>query len=483
MTLHDAKDRWDTVVVGGGVVGVGVFRDLCLHGEDALLIDARDFASQTSQSTSKLLHGGLRYLETLDLALVREALHEKSVLAGMFPHLVRERAFVVPVYRDSRNGLLMLRAGLFLYDLLSGFRNKPRRMLSPSEVAALFPGVRREGLLGGGLYHDAVMDDSRMALEALYDALARAPGNRALNHVRLKDLSPLRGGGYSCGLADGVTGDEGRVRCRRLVVAAGPFTDRLLGGFPFLRWRDRLLPSQGSHVRLRPGVLDAGAAMVMQTGGEDGGGGRVVFVVPGEGGVLVGTTEAEPPADPFDAAMGPGERRYLMDRLRRLFPGVRVGDGDVLSSFAGVRPLVADDGARKPAGRVSRRHRVYQPRSDVLVAVGGKYTTFRVMAGDVVRLLFGQKGRPYDPSLSQTPPLGRGVVASLAGAGGLSQGDLDRIVRTELPRTLDDLVVRRIGARTRAELPPGLPSLLRESPSVSLLHATEGMRRRWLGRD
>ena len=475
--LSSLKDRWDSLVVGGGITGAGIFRDLSLHGIDTLLVDAHDFTSQTSQSSSKMLHGGLRYLENLDFALVREALREKTLLLRLFSHLAREQAFVFPVYEDSKRVFPLLRAGLFLYDFLSGFQNSPHRMLAKEEVIKLCPQIRRKGLKGAGIYYDAVMDDAKIALEVLYDALERKRGNRALNHTSLKDVRPLAEG-HECRLVDVVTGEEKRLSCRHLVFAVGPFTDTLLGGLPFVRWRPRLIPSQGSHLYLSGDALRLEHAVTLTVRGSlDNDRERIMFVVPGKRKTLVGTTEVAPEGDFFNASPKEEEIGYLIEQMRTYFPEANIGSDDIIASFAGIRPLVRQEGVGK-AGKTARNHRIYQPRSDLFVIIGGKYTTFRVMAGDLVRLLLKKSGRHYRSRLSLEPLLKRSTVISLDREP-LTEAQIKSIVETEFPRTLDDLMVRRIGIRNYAEAPAGLRETVRSSSAAASLYASEEMKKRW----
>ena len=180
--LDSISDSYDVAIIGGGIVGAGIFRDLSLHGAKCLLVDKNDFTSQTSQNSSKMLHGGIRYLENLDFELVWEALHEKNLWLRIAPHLCFEKDFHFPVYKDSPKPLWMVRIGLMLYDFLSNFLNKPHSILSPKELHDKFPTLNREKLKGIGVYHDVVVDDAKLTLEVIYDALLEKKGS-AINYV------------------------------------------------------------------------------------------------------------------------------------------------------------------------------------------------------------------------------------------------------------------------------------------------------------
>ena len=171
------KKHYENVIIGGGIVGAGIFRDLCLHNQEAIIIDKNDFTSQTSQRSSKMLHGGIRYLENFDFKLIYEALHEKIYWTKLLPHLAYEVPFILPVYKESKHNKLMIKVALMLYDFLSGFNNSPHQMLSKDEVINKIEQIKQDGLLGAGLYYDSVMDDSKITLEVIYDAVTRSKGN------------------------------------------------------------------------------------------------------------------------------------------------------------------------------------------------------------------------------------------------------------------------------------------------------------------
>lgn len=178
------KDSYKTVIVGGGIVGAGIFRDLAMHGVETLLVEAGDFSSQTSERSSKMLHGGIRYLENMDFPLVFEALHEKNLWLKLTPHLTREVPFYMPVYKDSKRPLWMIRIGLFLYDFLSSFKNSPFSTRTKEECLNDIKNLNPEGLSGAGVYYDGIMDDSKITLEVIYDALEET-NTYAVNHTKV----------------------------------------------------------------------------------------------------------------------------------------------------------------------------------------------------------------------------------------------------------------------------------------------------------
>jgi glycerol-3-phosphate dehydrogenase len=437
--LHQAKSHYDIVIVGGGIVGAGLFRDLCLHGLSPLLIDARDFGSQTSAKSSKMLHGGIRYLENMDFALVREALHEKNLWLKIAPHLCYEEAFYLPVYNDSIRPLWMIRAGLFLYDFLSGFENTPHSVANKEETLKALPHLNPHGLKGAGIYHDAVMDDVKMALEAIYDGLEEGTGAQAMNYVELTNLSEQNSDERMLTLKDCLTGEQKQIRAKHIVFATGPFTDQVLAKF-FQSQTPKLLPSKGSHLWIKSSALPVTHPMLITP--KDG---RVIFVIPQKGRVLVGTTEIAPESNQFfDLTPSVKEINYLLEALAGHFPTLSIGSDDILASFAGIRPLAREDDGGHGLGKTAREHKVLRPASHVYAIVGGKYTTFRTMVQEVAAELVHAHRLPYSTRTTMTPMRRTSAVLPFNNEKIVLE-QIELALKTELPRTFDDLLIRRLG--------------------------------------
>ena len=371
---------FDLAIVGGGINGVGIARDAALRGKTVILLEKGDLASGTSSRSSKMVHGGIRYLEQLRIGLVRESLRERGILLGLAPHLVHPQAFVLPFYRGARRGPRAMRIGLFLYDALSfGRRLGKSRGLSPSAVLERVPGLLSDGLLGGGVYHDGVMDDARLALvNALgaFEAPGAAPGDVVVrNHAEVISIRP--GSPATLVVQDLVSTAEASVLAHHVVRAVGPWTDA-----------ERLVPSKGIHIILP--ALPARDGLLL-THARDG---RVFFVIPWLGRTVVGTTETPFRGSPDSLRAEPDEVKYLLDEVRRVFPGISIGPRDVLATYAGVRPLARGRGifgGGSPGG-VSRKHRIVEEAEGILTLFGGKYTTYRAVAREVLDRLFPGSG-------------------------------------------------------------------------------------------
>lgn len=434
--LKNTLPYYQTIVVGGGIVGAGLFRDLSLHGVSTLLIDKKDFASQTSSKSSKMLHGGIRYLENGDFHLVWEALHEKNLWQKMAPHLCREKSFFLPIYNNSLRPLSLLKLGLCLYDALSGFQNKPHRLLSKNEVIKEIPGIKEQGLKGAGVYHDVFMDDIKLCLENIYDGLQNEDCE-ALNYVSLKDFTQLKDG-YICQIVDEITGLKKEIKCRHLVFATGPFTDQLMHNLMGDQWHNHLLPSQGSHLWLKKDSLPVHSPMVLTP--QDG---RVIFLMPWDYSILVGTTEVKPHANFFDVVPTPQEIEYLLQGVNEYFPNANLNNSHILSSFAGIRPLVRE--GQSSLGKTAREHKVFRPSPNMHVILGGKYTTFRKMAQETAEVICHDCLQNYNTQGTIKKLRQESVFSAFSPLSSLSIEAVEEIILKERPKTWEDLLVRRIG--------------------------------------
>jgi len=433
--LHSIPDQTTALIVGGGIVGAGIFRDLAMHEVATVLIDKKDFSSQTSQSSSKMLHGGIRYLENFDFKLVWEALHEKNLWLHTAPHLCRESSFYLPAFKESKRPLWMLKIGFMLYDLLSSYQNKPHKILNAKKTLIDIPKLKNDGLSGAGVYHDVLVDDAKMTIEVLLDGVG--PYQHALNYVGLVDLKHY--GDYSEAiLEDSLTGERKTIKAKEVVFATGPFTDKLLKDLTCIKWKSRLVPSKGSHIWLHAKALNIKNSMLLQTKDD-----RVIFVIPQRGAILVGTTEVPVDEELFDAKASQEEIDYLLKVVNQYFPTAHIDHSMILSSFAGIRPLVKEDD-KNDLSKTAREHKVYQPFNNVHVIVGGKYTTFRVMGQDISRLITQRYEGIYNPSKTKEPLKHHSKMASFASSTTVTPELIIDILKTEKVRTFQDLIRRRL---------------------------------------
>ena len=385
-----ASEPLDLLIIGGGATGAGIARDAAMRGIHTALVDQGDFGSGTSSRSSRLIHGGLRYLEHGHLRLVFEACRERRTLLTIAPHLVWPRSFLFPVHRGGRLPRWRLAAGLWLYDLLSLFRNvRQHRMLGKRALLRAEPGLRSKDLLGGARYYDAQCDDARLALANIRDA--HRHGALVANYARADHLETATGRVGGARVVDLVAQTAHSVRALVVVNATGPWSDAVRGtGTPLLH------TTKGIHVvvpRHRIGNHEA----VTHVSPIDG---RVMFVVPWGCLTYIGTTESEYTGQPDDVCADADDVIYLLRSVNALFPETRLTPADVHATWAGIRPLVRTTDAEDPTA-VSREHLIVEGEDGLVSIVGGKLTTYRAMAAQVVdvvaRRLRDHDGRPLPP--------------------------------------------------------------------------------------
>lgn len=372
-----AADSFDVLVIGGGATGTGCAVDAASRGYRTALIERGDFAKGTSSRSTKIVHGGVRYLAQMNLSLVYEALHERGIMMRNAPHLVRNLRFVVPRYTFWEGPFYG--SGLKLYELLAGRESfGPSRMLSFEETIEAIPNVNREGLMGGVEYHDGQFDDARMALSLAMTAADHAA--TVLNYCRCKALMK-DSAGRVCGalVVDEESGAELEVRARVVINACGVWADELRR-MDISAAAVRVEPAQGSHIVL-PKEFQPSDRAIMVPHTDDG---RVLFAIPWHGVLVVGTTDLPREHADVEPHPGPDEIEFILRNAER-YLARRPATGDILSVFAGLRPLVraAEGEATK---NLSRSHTVLTSPNGLVTIIGGKWTTYRKMAEDAIDL-------------------------------------------------------------------------------------------------
>ena len=404
-----ADERFDVLIVGGGIVGAGAFLDAASRGLRAVLVEQADIASGTSGRSSRLIHGGLRYLEQLHFGLVAEALEERSRLLRLAPHLVRLEAFLFPIYGIPLVHQGFYGAGIFLYDLLGARKDGGfAQHLRPGGALEYAPQLRREGLTGGIVYHDGVEDDARLALTVVRTALAGETGGVAATRVRAE--APILEAGRIVGAT--VRDVEGNttfdVRADRVIDATGVWAARREARFAPDPGTAHVVPSRGSHIVIRRERLTARGGMTLRIPG------RVVFIIPWPDHWIIGTTdhldERRPehlsaPNEDVDELLATVNKQTHLDLSR----------ADIVGTYAGLRPLIGGSG--DSTVKTSREHKVTTDPSGLVRIGGGKYTTYRVMARDVVDAALGRAEARRRPS----------GTAELPVLGAAPRPDLDRL--------------------------------------------------------
>lgn len=417
-----SSGSFDVLVIGGGVTGTGAALDAASRGLRVALVESRDLASGTSSRSSKLIHGGLRYLEQFDFKLVREALKERDLMVSrLAPHLVKPVTFLYPLHRKVVERPYV-GAGLTLYDTLEGVRRPmPRhRHLSVREVQRRVPGLQTDGLAGGIIYYDAQVDDARYTL-----TLARtAAANGAVIATRTSARQMLRDAGgeriVGARVRDEETGAEFDVRADAVVVCAGVWTDPV-NEMAGVRAGFKVRMSKGVHVMVPREAIDSGTGMILRTAKS------VLFIIPWAEQWLIGTTDTDWTGDRAEPAATGEDIDYILENANSVL-NKPLSRADVTGVYAGLRPLVAAN-ADSPTTKLSREHAVDTPAPGMAAIAGGKFTTYRIMARDVVDAAL--EGFDVPESVTDRLPLAGadGLPALLAGTKRIAEDhDLDTAV-------------------------------------------------------
>lgn len=486
------EEAFDLVIVGGGITGAGIARDAALRGLKVALVEKLDFGAGTSSKSSKLVHGGLRYLEQGEIGLVFESVNERKRLMKLARHLVRPLPFLVANFKGDRRWLSTLAIGLWIYDALCFFGNYRNHVTyGTKKTLKLEPQLRSQGLNGGVLYYDCLTDDARLTLECALDA--QSLGTVVLNHAKAgKLLRDADGKIAGVVVTDMETGATTEARAKVVINATGPWSDevRALAAEPGI-----LKPTKGIHVVVDEARLPVKHALMMISPRDK----RAVFCIPwGLGRTVVGTTDTFFDGSPDKVEPTKSDVEYLLECANHYFPSAELVSKDVLSTWSGLRPLLKPDDENEGASAVSREHMIYDAPGFVTIA-GGKLTTFRRMAAEVVdhallqlgvntksttenRPLPGAKGlEESDDAVEQlaksleAKELPTGAARYLAGEYGVRAPEViarakadasafdrldpelpsifaqvDEAVDVEFARTLDDVISRRIPLVLRA---------------------------------
>jgi glycerol-3-phosphate dehydrogenase len=410
-------EPWDFCIIGGGATGLGVAVDAASRGFSVLLLEEYDFAKGTSSRATKLIHGGVRYLQQGNIKLVTEALHERGILRHNAPHLVHDQSFIVPNYKWWEGPYYGL--GLKVYDWMAGELGLGKsRWLSREEVLEEAPTLDAEGLRGGVLYHDGQFDDARLAINLAQTAADQ--GAVLVNYCRvtglIKQVGLQTGGGGTGGRVSGVTavdqltGDAFEIDAKVVINATGVFTDSILR-LDDPKAEPVIAPSQGVHLILDKDFLPGRAAILVPHTDD----GRVLFAVPWHDKIIIGTTDTPVSEPEIEPRALPGEIDFILAQIGKYLRKVPTRK-DIRSVFAGLRPLVKSS-SRKTA-ELARDHLILVADSGLITITGGKWTTYRRMAEDTVNKAIQRAGLPEKPCVTETLAIHGAPGADEAGSGG-----------------------------------------------------------------
>jgi glycerol-3-phosphate dehydrogenase len=489
--------QYDLVVIGGGITGAGIARDATLRGLKVALFEKNDYASGTSSKSSKMIHGGLRYLEHGEFRLVFESVSERRVQMGVAPHLVRPLPFVIPIYKGVKPSLEVMNFGLWIYDTLAMFRapRMHKTFRGTKAALALEPQLRPDGLKGALEYYDCATDDARLVLENALDATALGAACHTYTEVvRFERRSDGRITGVT--VRDRITDKQWEVGAKAVILAAGAWTDEMIRRFEIPMERPLLRRTKGVHIVLPRERLPLARAITLISPVD----GRVMFALPWRDRSVLGTTDTDYTGSADDVAADAADVQYLCDSGNGYFPGANLRPSDVIATWAGLRPLIAAP-PNVDESEISREHEVFTKNDGLVIIAGGKLTTYRRMARQAVdktlELLHelgedveikkeSTDGRPLPGAAGITPATLEGVavigrtlmdehgldvdtathLCGVYGSRALAIGDtivadrtlgeridhelpyvwaeIDFAVKNELARTVEDVLARRV---------------------------------------
>ncbi len=436
--MHLSSTRWDLVVIGGGITGAGILLEAARRGKKTLLLERADYAAGASSRSSKMVHGGLRYIAQGDIALTRQSLRERERLLRELPHMVVELPYLFPIRRGRFPGRLPMQALLFIYDFLAGRRTQ--RWLPRKQVLQDYPALSQQGLRGALRYGDALTDDARLVQRVLHEA--RLEGGVTGNYLPVTRIE-AHASGFAVHVSDALHGSGACLQADQVVNATGAWADRLSGS------QAKIRAQRGSHLFVPADKIALHDCLTFMHP-EDG---RPVFAFPWKGAVCIGTTDLDHgPLDEQEACCSAAEVDYLLTAINQQWPNLALRAEDLLSSMAGVRPIIASGKGRHPA-QERRDHAVWRSADGVVSVAGGKLTTFRLIALDVLRTIGFLDSRDHRRAVQQAcfrhavadpHRLSHPLAAPAVGAELREQ--IGWILQHEQVVHLDDLMLRRLRA-------------------------------------
>lgn len=465
-----AEEVQDVLIIGGGITGAGIAMDASSRGMKAALVEMQDFAAGTSSRSTKLVHGGLRYLKQLQIGVVAEVGKERAIVYENGPHVTTPEWMLLPFHEGGTFGSFSTSLGLRVYDFLAGVKKAERRtMLSREETIKRAPLVKKDGLIGGGYYVEYRTDDARLTIETMKEAVQF--GALALNYAKVEELLYSEGRITGVLVRDLLTDETFTVTAKKIVNATGPWVDEI---------REKDHSKKGKVLQLSKGVhivIDQSKFPLKQAVYFDTPDGRMVFAIPREGKAYVGTTDTFYDGDTAHPRMTQADRKYILDAIHYMFPGVDVSEEDIESSWAGVRPLIFQEG--KNASEISRKDEIWESESGLITIAGGKLTGYRKMAENVVdfvaKKFASENDRLFSTSKTKHLPISGGHVGGsekfesyiermkkIGVAAGLSEEEAAYIARKygSNAEILFSIAKERAEEAKKFGLPPGLFAML-----------------------
>lgn len=455
------SEPWDLIVIGGGITGAGIALDAISRGLRVALVEMQDFAAGTSSRSTKLVHGGLRYLKQFEIGIVAEVGKERAIVYENGPHVTTPEWMLLPFYKGGTFGPLSTNVGLRVYDFLAGVKKAERRkMLSVEEALAKEPLLKKDGLKGAGYYVEYKTDDARLTIEVLKKAVEL--GALAVNYMKVQSFMYEQGKLVGVRLEDQIDNTTFEAHATTVVNAAGPWVDTLREE-DGSRSGKSLLLTKGIHL-----VFDHSQFPLRQAIYFDGPDGRMIFAIPREGKTYVGTTDTVYKEDPTHPTFTKEDADYVLAAIQHQFPELALTEAAIESSWSGVRPLIHEDG--KSPSEISRKDEVFESASGLLSIAGGKLTGYRKMAEQIVDRVFQSQNRPVTKTNTAHLPLAGGDVGGSTGFKEFKAKKMHRAETLQIPKEHAALLVQRYGSNVEK-----LFALYSQVPSSSIDPLTYAM--------
>ncbi|WP_048823686.1 glycerol-3-phosphate dehydrogenase/oxidase [Bacillus sp. B-jedd] len=436
-----SNEEYDVLIIGGGITGAGIALDAATRGMKVALVEMQDFAAGTSSRSTKLVHGGLRYLKQFEVKMVAEVGKEREIVYENGPHVTTPEWMLLPIHTGGTFGKFSTSIGLRVYDFLAGVRKTERRvMLSAEETLAKEPLIKKTGLKGGGYYVEYRTDDARLTIEVMKAAWEK--GAIALNYSKVMKLVYDNQKVSGALIRDQLTGEEYTVQAKKIINAAGPWVDTI---------REMDQSKKGKILQLSKGVhlvIDQSRFPLKQAIYFDTPDRRMVFAIPRDGKTYVGTTDTFYQEDAVNPGVTVSDRDYIIKAVNYMFPDIKMSEADIESSWAGVRPLIYEEG--KSASEISRKDEIWESESGLITIAGGKLTGYRKMAEMVVDLLaekfHSEVGEAFPACQTKFLPISGGDIGGSKNLEGFVSKHLNRGLELGLSKEEAEKLVRTYGS-------------------------------------
>ena len=435
------NEEFDLLIIGGGITGAGIALDATSRGMKVALIEMQDFAAGTSSRSTKLIHGGLRYLKKLEVKMVSEVGKERAVVYENGPHVTTPEWMIMPIYQGAQFGMFLTSIGLRFYDFLAGVKKLERNnMLTKEQVLQLEPKFKQAGLVGGGRFIEYRSDDARLTIEVMKEAASL--GATVINYTKVHDFIYQNGKVIGVTTVDQLNSQESEIRAKKVVNAAGPWVDRLREKDHSLKHKQLYL-TKGIHLVFDQSVFPLKQAVYFDTPD-----GRMILIIPRDGKTYVGTTDTAFKGDLIHPRMTTNDRDYILNAIHFVFPDVNLKASDIESSWAGVRPLIHEAG--KGNSDISRKDEIWESESGLITIAGGKLTGYRKMAEKIVDLISSklqqEEGRVFAPCKTKNMPISGGHVGGSKGFPAFIEHKMEQGAALGLNKDTASKLIKRYGS-------------------------------------